>query len=84
MICSISRKGNCWDNAPTESWFNSFKNERVHGLCYETREEMKAMSFDYIEVLYNRKRQHSTLGYKSPIQFLDDWFAAQQKEKLVA
>ena len=52
-------------------------------LCYETQEEMKAMSFDYIEVLYNRKRQHSTLGYKSPIQFLDDWFAAQQKEKLV-
>ena len=84
MICSMSRKGNCWDNAPTESWFNSFKNERVHGLRYETREEMKAMSFDYIEVLYNRKRQHSTLGYKSPIQFLDDWFIAQQKEKLVA
>jgi len=84
MICSMSRKGNCWDNAPTESWFNSFKNERVHGLRYETRDEMKAMAFDYIEVLYNRKRQHSTLGYKSPIQFLDDWFSAQQKEKLVA
>ena len=84
MICSMSRKGNCWDNAPTESWFNSFKNERVHGLRYETREEMKAMAFEYIEVLYNRKRQHSTLGYKSPMQFLDAWLIAQQKEKLVA
>jgi len=84
MVCSMSRKGNCWDNAPTESWFNSFKNERVHGLSYETRDEMKAMTFEYIEVLYNRKRQHSTLGYKSPIQFLDHWLVAQQKGKLVA
>ena len=84
MVCSMSRKGNCWDNAPTESWFNSFKNERVHGLSYETRDEMKAMTFEYIEVLYNRKRQHSTLGYRSPIQFLDHWLVAQQKEKLVA
>ncbi len=84
MVCSMSRKGNCWDNAPTESWFNSFKNERVHGMRFETRAEMTAMSFEYIEVLYNRKRQHSTLGYKSPIQFLDNWLIAQQKEKLVA
>ena len=55
MICSMSRKGNCWDNAPTESWFNSFKNERVHGLRYETRAEMTAMSFEYIEVLQPQK-----------------------------
>ena len=92
IVCSMSRKGNCWEceayplgcNAPTESWFNSFKNERVHGLHYETQDEMKAMSFEYIEVFYNRKRQHSTLGFKSPSQFLDDWFIAQQKEKRVA
>lgn len=84
MVCSMSRKGNCWDNAPTESWFNSFKNERVHGLRFETRAEMTAMSFAYIEVLYNRKRQHSTLGYKSPIQFLNDWLIAQKQMKLVA
>ena len=84
MACSMSRKGNCWDNAPTESWFNSFKNERVHGLRYETKEEMEAMSFEYIEVFYNRKRLHSTLGYKSPMQFLSDWLIAQQQEKLVA
>ena len=84
MICSMSHKGNCWGNAPTESWFNSFKRERVHGLRYETRAEMTAMSFEYIEVLYNRKRQHSSLGYKSPIRFLDDRPIAQQKEKLIA
>jgi transposase InsO family protein len=80
----MSRKGNYWDNAPTESRFNSFKNERVHGLRYETRAEITAMSFEYIEVLYNRKRQHSTLSYKSAMQFLEDWFIAQRKEKLVA
>jgi putative transposase len=84
MICSMSRKGNCWDNAPTESWFNSLKNERVHGLRYKTRAEMTAASFKYIEVFYNRRRRHSTLGYKSPMQFLDDWLAAQRKEQRVA
>lgn len=56
MTCSMSRNGNCWDNAPTESWFNSFKNERYHGLRYATHAEMKAASFEYIEVFYNRKR----------------------------
>jgi putative transposase len=84
MVCSMSRKGNCWDNAPTESWFNSFKNERVHGVRYATHDAMKATSFEYIEVFYNRKRQHSTLGYKSPTQFLKTWLSEQNQEKLVA
>jgi transposase InsO family protein len=84
MICSMSRKGDCWDNAPTESWFGGFKNERIYGGRFETREEMKAMAFEYIEVFYNRKRLHSTLGYKSPMQFLETWLKAQQQEKLVA
>lgn len=84
MVCSMSRKENCWDNAPTESWFGGFKNERVYGERFETRDEMKTEAFEYIEVFYNRKRQHSTLGYKSPQQYLDDWFIAQQQEKLVA
>lgn len=84
MTCSMSRKGNCWDNAPTESWFNSFKNERVHGIRYATHADMKAVSFEYIEVFYNRKRQHSTLGYRSPTQFLEDWVSEQHQEKLVA
>jgi putative transposase len=84
MICSMSRKGNCWDNSPTESWFNSFKNERYHGLRYETHDEMKAASFEYIEVFYNRTRQNSTLGYQSPIQYLSCWEEKQNQEKLAA
>lgn len=68
MTCSMSRQGNCWDNAPTESWFNSFKNERVHGWRFVTREAMTT-AFEYIEVFYNRRRLHSTLGYKSPALF---------------
>lgn len=84
MTCSMSRKGNCWDNAPTESWFNSFKNERVHGFRYATHAEIKAVAFEYIEVFYNRKRQHSTLGYRSPAQFLKSWISKQHQEKLVA
>ncbi len=84
MTCSMSRKGNCWDNAPTESWFNSFKNERVHGVSYATHADMRAASFEYIEVFYNRKRLHSTLGYRSPVQFLAHWISQQDQEKLVA
>lgn len=84
MIASMSRKGNCWDNAPTESWFNSFKNERVHETRYATRAEATADAFEYIEVFYNRRRRHSTLGYRSPAQFLQDWISARHEEKRVA
>lgn len=84
MTCSMSRRGNCWDNAPAESWFNSFKNERVHGQAFETREEVKAMAFEYIEVFYNRKRLHSTLGYKSPARFMKDWIDTQKRVQQVA
>lgn len=80
MNCSMSRKGNCWDNAPTESWFNSFKNERIHGVRYATHAAMKAISFEYIEVFYNRQRQHSTLGYRSPAQYLERWTQEQAKK----
>lgn len=84
MICSMSRKGNCWDNAPTESFFNSLKNERVHGTRYVTRVAATADLFDYIEVFYNRSRRHSTLGYKSPIRFLQDWIKTQHEQKMAA
>jgi len=73
MAASMSRKGNCWDNAPSESFFNSLKNERVHGAAYATRADAQADLFEYIEVFYNRSRRHSTLGYSSPAQFLEDW-----------
>lgn len=84
MICSMSRKGNCWDNAPTESFFNSLKNERIYGTRYATRTEAQADMFDYIEVFYNRSRRHSTLGYTSPIRFLQDWIKTEHEQKLAA
>ena len=75
MTASMSRKGDCWDNAPTESFFNSLKNERVHGTTYATRADAQADLFEYIEVFYNRSRRHSMLGYSSPIRFLENWIA---------
>jgi putative transposase len=84
MACSMSRKGNCWDNAPTESFFNSLKNERVHGTRYATRAGARTDLFDYIEVFYNRRRRHSTLGYQSPIQFLQGWLKTQHERILAA
>lgn len=67
--CSMSRKGNCWDNAPAESFFATLKKELVHHEVYETRTEARASLFDYIEVFYNRERRHSALGYVSPVAF---------------
>lgn len=75
MTASMSRKGNCWDNAPTESVFNSLKNERVHDTTYATRADAQADLFDHIEVFYNRSRRHSTLGYSSPVRFLENWIS---------
>ena len=84
MICSMSGKGNCWDNAPTESFFISLKNEWVRGTRYATRDDAIADLFDYIEVFYNRSRRHSTLDYRSPIQFLHSWISNQPEQKLAA
>lgn len=67
--CSMSRRGNCWDNAAMESFFSSLKTERTSRKNYATRDEARADVFDYIESFYNAKRQHSTLGYMSPAQF---------------
>ena len=69
MICSMSRKGNCWDNAPMESFFATLKAELVYRERFKTRQEAKAKIFEYIEVFYNRQRRHSTLGQKSPVDF---------------
>ena len=66
---SMSRKGNCWDNACSESFFGSFKNELIGDYIYRTREEARSEIFNYIEVFYNRKRLHSYLGYLSPESF---------------
>jgi putative transposase len=69
MIQSMSSKGNCYDNAPTESFFSTLKRELVYRESYNTREEAKQSLFEYIELFYNRQRRHSTLGYVSPMQF---------------
>jgi putative transposase len=65
---SMSRRGNCLDNAPMESFFASLKTEHVHQVCFHTREEAKAAVFDYIEVFYNRQRLHSGVGYRTPVE----------------
>src|SRR6185437_7518990 len=68
ITCSMSRRGNCWDNAPMESFFASLKKELVHHEDYQTRAEARASVFEYIEVFYNRVRRHSALGYLSPVE----------------
>jgi putative transposase len=69
LICSMSRKGNCWDNAPSESFFHTLKVELVHHRRYRTRQEAKQDIFEYIEVFYNRQRRHSTIGYHTPLGY---------------
>jgi len=69
LVCSMSKKGDCYDNAAMESWNHSFKVEAVHGERFLTRAEAKQDTFEYIEVYYNRKRLHSKLGYLSPEAF---------------
>lgn len=69
MVGSMSRKGDCYDNAVVESFFHSLKIELVHQCDYNNREEARISLFDYIELFYNRKRKHSYLGYLSPVAF---------------
>ena len=69
MICSMSRKGCCWDNAVSESFFHSLKTERTHHENYRTRTQAQLRVFDYIEVFYNRRRRHSKLGYQAPMTY---------------
>lgn len=69
IVCSMSRKGNCWDNAVVESFFSTLKREWVQGKRYLSRAEARADIFHFIEIWYNRKRRHSTLGYLSPAEF---------------
>jgi len=66
LICSMSKRGDCYDNAAMESWNHSFKVEAIHGEKFTTREQAKNHVFEYIEVYYNKTRLHSRLGYLSP------------------
>ena len=69
ITCSMSRRGNCWDNAPMGSFSASLKKELTHGESYATREEARASIFEYIEIFFNRVRRHSSLGYRSPAEY---------------
>ncbi len=66
---SMSRKGNCWDNAPMESFIATLKTELIHHHDFHTRIQARQAIFEYIEIFYNRQRTHSALGYKTPVQF---------------
>ncbi len=68
FTCSMSRKGNCWDNAPAESFFKTLKLECINGIKFLTIEEAKQTIFDYIEIFYNRKRLHTSVGCRPPVE----------------
>lgn len=74
MTASMSRKGNCWDNAPMESFWGTLKNELVHHCQFETRAEAKQKISEYIEVFYNRQRKQARLGYLSPAAFTQRYY----------
>jgi putative transposase len=69
VSCPMTRSGNCWDTAAMESFLSSLKTERTAGKTYRTRDEAKADVFDHIELIYDPKRCHSTLGCLSPVAF---------------
>ena len=65
----MSRKGDCWDNAPMESFFHTLKTELVMHCDYKTRNDARVSLFDYMEVFYNRQRRHSSISYEAPLPF---------------
>lgn len=79
MQSSMSRRGNCWDNAPTESLWGSLKVARLHGVRFETRRQAMDEVIDWL-TFYNHRRLHSTLGYVSPMQFERKWLADQLRQ----
>jgi transposase InsO family protein len=68
LRCSMSRRGNCYDNAPMESFFGSLKNELVHRTTFPTKAAARQALFDYVEIFYNRRRRHSGVGFLTPAQ----------------
>ena len=73
LVCSMSRKGNCYDNAPIESFWGSLKNELINQKTYEYREKARAEIVEYIEIFYNRMRRHTKLGNISPAQAFSNY-----------
>lgn len=79
MRSSMSRKGNCWDNAPTESFWGRLKTASLYGRKFATRREARGAVLDWM-AFYNHRRLHSTLGYLSPMQYEQRWYEAQRKK----
>lgn len=77
MTCSMSRKGNCWDNAVAESFNSTLKTELVHRTIFLTRESARTAISEWIEVFYNRQRRHSSIGYSTPIAYEESFYAGQ-------
>ena len=75
ITVSMSRRGNCWDNAVAESFFASLKTERIYRRSWPNRIELRGALFEYIEVFYNRRRLHSTLDYKTPAEIKNAYYA---------
>lgn len=73
VVVSMSRRGNCYDNAPTESWFATLKKELIYCRNYSDHAEARQDIFEYIEVWYNRQRKHSSIGYKNPVAYEQEW-----------
>jgi len=72
----MSRKGNCWDNAVAESFFSTLKTELVYRTTFLTRKQARLAISEWIEVFYNRQRRHSTLGYETPVEFEQRYYAS--------
>jgi transposase InsO family protein len=79
LVQSMSRRGNCWDNAPAESFFSTLKVELIHANYYATRAAARSEIFRYIEIYYNRRRRHSQLGYVSPVAYEQQYEPRQRR-----
>ena len=84
MTCSMSRKGNCYDNACAETFFSTIKLEMIYHRHFATRDQAKRAIFEYIEVFYNRKRRHQGLGYLAPVDFMKQYELQRKAMKKAA
>jgi putative transposase len=75
----MSRKGNCYDNACAESFFSTLKKDVIYGTRFKTKKEARKAIINYIEGFYNSRRLHSSLGYKSPREYINDYYKNEKK-----
>lgn len=80
ITCSMSRRGNCWDNAVAESFFSSLKTELVHNMIFLTRDSARNAVAEWIQMFYNSKRRHSSLGYATPLEAEQRYYETQERE----